>query len=198
MLWTPKTERALYTAASMHEGQYRKGPRKLPYIVHPVAVASIVSRHIDDEDIVAAGLLHDTLEDTVYTKEAMEAEFGERVAAIVLGVTIPEPLEGESGAWAESRVRYLDNLAGAPDESALVAAADKMHNFSAALLGYHEDPEAFRRDFGGRESERIEMYGRIVEHVRERVPAALASELAAVWEEYRLFVSSVRDTTERV
>ena len=63
---------AMAFAARAHEGQFRKGTRR-PYIVHPREVAEIVSTMTDDEEIISAALLHDTIEDCAgVTREMLE------------------------------------------------------------------------------------------------------------------------------
>ena len=78
MKFTPIITKAINTAATLHDGQERKGDG-LPYIVHPFSVALILMEYSQDEDVIVAGLLHDTIEDTGYTREQMEEDFGERV-----------------------------------------------------------------------------------------------------------------------
>ena len=73
-------EEARSFAEKAHEGQFRKGTKR-PYIVHPLEVAKIVSTMTDDEEMISAALLHDTLEDCrQVTKEQIKEAFGERVA----------------------------------------------------------------------------------------------------------------------
>ena len=76
--------RATEFATRAHEGQVRKGTKR-PYIVHPVEVADIVSTMTQDEEIISAAVLHDTIEDTDVTYEDIKAEFGEKIAEIVAG-----------------------------------------------------------------------------------------------------------------
>ena len=72
-------DRAIQFAAHVHKGMYRKG-NKQPYIFHPLEVLSLVSMMTDDDDILCAAVLHDTVEDTPATIEDIRTEFGERVA----------------------------------------------------------------------------------------------------------------------
>ena len=99
-IFTGRIEQAIALALRAHEGQVRKGDGQLPYVVHPVTVALILSRYTGDEDTIIAGLLHDTLEDTLVTKEEVERGFGERVRDMVLDVTEPD-LPGLS--WERAR-----------------------------------------------------------------------------------------------
>ena len=62
-------KRAEEKARDLHKGQYRKTKQKgekIPYIIHPLGVAKIISEYTDDPDTIAAGLLHDTIEDCNY------------------------------------------------------------------------------------------------------------------------------------
>ena len=78
-------ERAYRTAHDSHAGQMRKSGE--PYIIHPLSVAIILAELELDKETIAAGLLHDVLEDTVMTEAEMEAEFGKEVVLLVDGVT---------------------------------------------------------------------------------------------------------------
>ena len=120
-------ERALNKAAVLHDGQYRK-KEKVPYIVHPVAVAMMLFEYTDDEQVIAAALLHDTVEDCGYAPDDLEREFGKRIKNLVLGVT-----EDKSLPWRERKERYLKHLRTAPSESVLIAAADKIHNIRCVV-----------------------------------------------------------------
>ena len=75
-------------AAAAHAGQVRLSGE--PYLSHPLAVAEVLAELGFDAHSVAAGLLHDTVEDTKVTLEEVDAEFGEQVADIVDGVTLEE------------------------------------------------------------------------------------------------------------
>lgn len=192
MHWSPRIETALYRAAKLHEGLFRKGPDHLPALVHLVGVASIVSEHTDDEDVIVAALLHDSIEDTSYTPANLRDEFGERVMTIVMGVTIPEMHEGkETGTWSRDRRRYFENLRQAPIESVLVAAADKIHNFTTIIRDYTDDPERFKNDFTGTKEDRIRVYGSIAQLIVDRLGPEhpLGQELAEVWDKYEAFVN---------
>lgn len=78
-------EKAYKVAKDAHEGQLRKSGE--PYIIHPICVAIILAELELDKETIAAGLLHDVVEDTVMTKEELAGIFGEEVALLVDGVT---------------------------------------------------------------------------------------------------------------
>jgi len=193
MQYSPAIEKAIQKAAILHEGQRRKGSQEPPYVTHLFAVAAILSGHTDDEEVIIAGLLHDTLEDTDYTKEELQFEFGERVAAIVAGVTIPTPEDGEKSTWVGSRERYIENLKNAPKESLLVSGADKIHNFLSVLDSFTENPEEFRKNFHGSIQDRIAAYTEIVETITVGLPEhTLSKELHEVFKEYRQFLEEIK------
>jgi (p)ppGpp synthase/HD superfamily hydrolase len=119
--------KALAFAAEKHAGQKRKGTR-IPYISHPMAVASLVLENGGDEDEVIAALLHDVAEDCG-GEEALDEireRFGMSVAAIVRGCS--DTLEKPKPKWRPRKEAFIDNLQGAPASVRLVATADKLHN----------------------------------------------------------------------
>ena len=79
-------ENAVRFAAERHSGTKRKSGT-LPYLLHPMEVAVIVSSMTDDEEILAAAVLHDTVEDTDTTIGELEELFGPRVAGFVASET---------------------------------------------------------------------------------------------------------------
>jgi guanosine-3',5'-bis(diphosphate) 3'-pyrophosphohydrolase len=82
-------------AAHKHRDQRRKGADASPYINHPIAVANVLANEaaITDPTVLAAALLHDTIEDTDTTIEELEAAFGPKIAAIVVEVTDDKALD---------------------------------------------------------------------------------------------------------
>ena len=98
-------DKAITFATKAHEGQFRKGT-KLPYIVHPLEVGVIVSRMTQDKEVIAAAILHDTLEDCKeVTFSVLCQEFGERVAEIVRAES-----EEKGGTWNERKANTVRRL----------------------------------------------------------------------------------------
>ncbi|MED3562733.1 HD domain-containing protein, partial [Bacillus xiapuensis] len=96
-------ENALQMAGKAHEGQYRK-LTDIPYIIHPVAVGMLLMKEGFAEDIVAAGILHDTVEDTDLTLEDIKQEFGEKIAEIVAGCSEPD----KSLSWEKRKEHTIE------------------------------------------------------------------------------------------
>jgi|SRR3989344_24988 len=190
MTHTNRIEKAIKVAASLHKDQTRKGPEKFPYITHLVSVFAILAQYTDDEDVLIAGLLHDTLEDTDYRPEELERDFGPRVREIVEGVTEPKMKDGEELPWIERKKEYIRGLQRAPKESLLVSAADKIHNFSSVLDEYGERKEIFGNDF--KQEHRAEYYGRVVEIIINSLGEnhPLAQRLRETFERYHIFLQT--------
>ncbi len=120
-------QKAYIFAAQAHEGVVRLSGE--PYISHPMSVAYQLSEMQLDEASVAAGLLHDTVEDTDTTIDEIEDLFGEEVADIVDGVTKISKMQFESKAVAQAENMRKMILAMAEDIRVLmVKLADRLHN----------------------------------------------------------------------
>src|SRR5580692_10195926 len=110
-----------------HEGQMRASGE--PYIIHPLEVAEVLAEMKMDATAIAAGLLHDAVEDTPATNEEIEAGFGDQVAHIVEGVTKIDKIQ-----FANREDRQAENvrkmlLAMVSDvRVVLIKLADRLHN----------------------------------------------------------------------
>ena len=93
-------ERAYKTAEKYHAGQKRKSGED--YITHPLAVARILADLGSGPATIAAALLHDTVEDTEYSIDALRSDFGEEVALLVDGVTKLDRMKFGDSAQAET------------------------------------------------------------------------------------------------
>ncbi len=128
-------EKAYQIAAEAHKDQRRKSGE--PYIIHPLCVAIILADLEMDKETIAAGLLHDVVEDTICTKEEIEKEFGEDVALLVDGVTKLTALQlttdsvGKTQEQLDIQAQNLRKmfLAMAKDiRVILIKLADRLHN----------------------------------------------------------------------
>jgi GTP pyrophosphokinase len=115
------------TALSAHDGQFRRSGE--PYITHPIAVATIVAELGLDAQTVAAALLHDAVEDTGLTLEAIEAAFGPGVSKVVDGVTKLDRLQFDSKEAQQAATIRKMLVAMADDwRVLLIKLADRLHN----------------------------------------------------------------------
>ena len=135
---TKRFSQGLELAGRAHDGQVRKGTG-IPYIAHPMAVASIALEYGADEDQAIAALLHDAVEDggAEYEQEIRE-RFGARVADLVMGCTdgIPDAT-GQKPPWKQRKEKYLAHLEMATSDVLLVSGSDKLHNARAILADLH-------------------------------------------------------------
>ncbi|TGG91350.1 RelA/SpoT family protein [Natronospirillum operosum] len=122
-----RIKRAYYFAEQAHYGQKRASNE--PYIIHPLAVANILARmHMDHQSLMAA-MLHDVLEDTPMTREAMAVQFGDGVASLVDGVSKLTHLEFEDKRHEMAENFQKMAMAMAKDlRVILVKLADRLHN----------------------------------------------------------------------
>ena len=142
-----KLPTALAIALDAHKTQIRKGT-SIPYISHPMAVASIALEFGATEDQAIAALLHDAIEDGGASyAHSIEALFGTYVLTLVQGCTdgIPDQ-SGEKALWIDRKTAYLEHLQGASDEVLLVSCSDKLHNARAIVSDLiTEGPSVFNR-----------------------------------------------------
>ncbi|MCI2147130.1 MAG: bifunctional (p)ppGpp synthetase/guanosine-3',5'-bis(diphosphate) 3'-pyrophosphohydrolase [Clostridiales bacterium] len=119
--------RAYDKARELHDGQLRKSGE--PYLVHPIAVAVILAQLGMDDETLVAGMLHDTVEDTPYTREQLVEDFGEDIALLVDGVTKLGSLKFDSKEQAQAENLRKMFLAMSKDIRVLIIKlADRLHN----------------------------------------------------------------------
>ena len=133
-LETSLFDEAVRFAVEAHRGTERRG-KGFPYIIHPMEAAAIVATMTKDQEMLAAAILHDTVEDTDVTIEQIRERFGERVAMLVQNETAPMD---ENLSWREKKAAQLKQLADAPHDSKIVALGDKFSNMSGLALDYRQ------------------------------------------------------------
>jgi (p)ppGpp synthase/HD superfamily hydrolase len=143
-------DRAIEVAVKAHQKQKRKGT-SIAYITHPFAVGIILAGAGCSEEVVAAGILHDTIEDARIKRSRIREEFGEQVAFIVEKCTEPD----KRRSWRERKQHTLYSLKEAGLEVKFVACADKLHNIRTIGRDYRKVGErVWKRFRRGREDQK--------------------------------------------
>ena len=155
---TSLVDKAYRVAYDAHKGQARKSGE--PYIIHPLCVAIVLAELELDKETIAAGLLHDVLEDTIMTMDEMRAEFGDDVAHLVDGVTklkhlhLTDSTKDPKDKNADRLEMQAENLrkmflAMAKDiRVILIKLADRLHNMRTLKYQSKEAQTYRQRDTG--------------------------------------------------
>ncbi len=132
-------EEAIIYSTIMHQGKKRK-INNTPYILHPLEVAQILSSMTDDQEIIAAGVLHDIVEDTDGTLKEIKKRFGERVAMLVNSETEEQfPGEDRASTWQKRKELSLEMLKSSTDIGVkMLWLADKLSNMRSLAGAYGE------------------------------------------------------------
>ena len=155
---SPAIFRAIEFSAKAHLAQLRKGT-DIPYITHPFAVGLILAKANCTEDVIIAGILHDTIEDTGVALSEIRELFGDAVAEIVAGCTEPD----KSLPWETRKQHTLDALKSASLGVKFVTCADKLHNLCAMLEEYRQMGDGMWKRFSrGQEKQRWYFAGLLV------------------------------------
>jgi (p)ppGpp synthase/HD superfamily hydrolase len=117
----PKTREALAYAEARHAGQRRRADGA-PFIEHPLEVAELLYRAGAPDDVIAAGVLHDTIEKAGATVDELEDRFGHHTTELVVAVSEDPEIPG----YARRKAALRDQVAAAGPEALMVFAADKI------------------------------------------------------------------------
>lgn len=172
MQYTQKIKEAIRVAIRVHEldqKQKRKG-KDVPYIIHPLVVGLILSRISKDEDVVVAGILHDTVEDSVDTKKftvgMIKKRFGEEVSKMVDDVTE----KNRHVPWLERKKQNVKKIATLPKNSLLIKAADTVANCTELISDFRREGDDTFRRFNVPKENLIEHYVEIIEAIKKAWP----------------------------
>lgn len=133
---TELLDRAIVFAVKAHAGTERRG-KGYPYIVHPLEAVEIVATMTNDQELLAAAALHDTVEDTEVTIDQIQMEFGERIASIVADESDEMPSGvTEKASWHHRKQTAIERLSHASLDAKMVALGDKLSNMRAIAHDY--------------------------------------------------------------
>lgn len=140
-------DKAKRFAIKAHKGQVRKSDKIKPMIVHPINVAQILDFYGYDDNVIAAGYLHDVVEDTKYTIKDIEKRFGEDISSLVYGASEPD----KSLSWEERKQHTIDNTKDLDMRHKAIICADKISNLEDIRIMFEikgeYDFSAFKRGY---------------------------------------------------
>jgi (p)ppGpp synthase/HD superfamily hydrolase len=169
-------KRALDWASVWHASQARKYPGiHVPYVSHLAGVAAILSRHGFSDEVVAAGALHDTLEDTETTFDELVSKFGPRVAELVRACSEAD----KSLSWEERKARYLETFSKKDWEAQAITLADKIDNLQSILVCARDFGDPWPQFKRGRDAQ-LERFRMLLERARALPHHPLVDEYARV------------------
>lgn len=133
---TDLVDQAILFATQAHQGTERRG-KGFPYIIHCLEAMTIVATISKDPELLAAAVLHDTIEDTDVTEEELKEKFGERITQLVISETdVKQAKDGKQLTWKQRKQRDMDNLRKESREAKIVALGDKLSNMRAIARDY--------------------------------------------------------------
>lgn len=165
-------------AIEAHEGQKRKSD-DFPYIVHPVTVALTLQKYGFRDEVVAAGLLHDIIEDTAVTPDELRTAVGNEVTDMVLALS-----EDKALAWEERKRAYIARVAQSSDEVKAISTADKLSNLSDTLALFRTEGVAFWEKFTRGLSDQRWYYRTFITEIGVHWSHPLMDELKVLVEEF--------------
>ena len=171
-------ERAIVFATKAHAGQKRK-LSGTPYILHPIEVASIIATITDDKDVMAAGVLHDTIEDCGVDPLEIRKRFGTRVAALVDSETEDKlATRPPAETWKERKEDSLLMLKFSKERNVKILwLADKLSNMRSFYLSYMQQGNEIWKNFNQKDpAEHYWYYRTIAEYLEELSDTAAYQE----------------------
>lgn len=165
---------AIILAAKAHKGQLRKGT-DIDYLVHPMEVLEILSSMNADTDLLIAGILHDTVEDTDLTLDRIQDIFGDNVADLVGKHT-----ENKDLTWEERKQNAIEILRIADQRYQMLILADALSNLRSMYADYRAQGEQLWKRFRAPKEKQSWYYG---EMKNAMAPLARQADCQARYEE---------------
>lgn len=177
---SPLVRSALERARNDHEGQVRNGSGGMPYIEHPMRVAALLDEHGFRQEVLAAALLHDVVEDSGTSLDELRELFGAEVAGMVGALTDDESID----SYRERKAEHRERVAAADGEAMAIYAADKLTNTTTLRAAYEREGDPVRDEFKVPLEEKAEIWEADLELLRGKAPELpflddLARELSA-------------------
>lgn len=157
IIYSEKLQKAINVAVKCHKKAFRKG-KDVPYLVHPLTVGLILSQVTKNEDIIIAGILHDTVEDTEMTIKELEKEFGKNVSRMVNDVTEQD----KSLSWEIRKKLALEHIKHMKKDSLLVKSADVLQNLTDQIEDYKIEGDKMFKRFNSPKDKQLKRYNNLI------------------------------------
>ena len=188
MIYTKNLHRAIRFATKTHEvyqKQKRKG-KEIAYITHPLTVGVILAKAGASEEVIIAGILHDTIEDSLdekkVTMEMLEERFGKEVAQGVLNVTESD----KNLSWEERKKQALEHIQSFSHDQLLIKSADIIANVSELLDDYAKNKDAVFERFNAPKEKMLKNQSEAISLIIEKwEDSPLTSDLIFLAEQLR-------------
>lgn len=158
--------KALETANLAHAGQVRNGSGGMAYVEHPRAVAELLASHGFGEEVLAAALLHDVVEDSEITVEELRGPFGPEIARLVAVLSDDESIE----SYRERKGEHRERVATADGDALAIYAADKLTNVATLSRAYAEEGEAVEHELRVPVELKLEVWSEDLGMLRREAP----------------------------
>jgi GTP pyrophosphokinase len=181
MIDSPVT-RAFQLAAELHAQQTRKASivPGTPYLSHLMEVAAIVMAIDPNEEVVAAALLHDVIEDQgAETRDLVRAQLGARVLALVEECTEPDTGGTAKAPWLERKRGYLEHVRSASLEALIITCADKLQNLRDLRKQVVVYGESAYSSFHAGKADKLWFYNAVLDAARQRATEFKAQQPAS-------------------
>ncbi len=132
-------------AFRLHSCSFRKGTN-IPYIVHPMDVASNLMKSEASDELIIAGLLHDVVEDEDYSLDDIEKQFGPEVRRLVDGASEPDEMRkiyNKKGSWKQRKSHTVERIRDADRDLKLLSCCDKLSNIRDIIRDFRREGETF-------------------------------------------------------
>lgn len=163
---SPLVRAALEKARADHAGQVRNGSGGMPYVEHPIAVAALLDQHGYGEEVLAAALLHDVIEDSDTELDELREPFGDEVAGMVGALTDDESIE----PYRERKAEHRERVAAAVEGAHAIYGADKLTNVRTLRAAYEDEGDAVREEFKVPIELKTEVWEADLALLREKAP----------------------------
>ena len=163
---SPLVRSALEQARRDHAGQVRNGSGGMPYVEHPMTVAARLDEHGYGDEVLAAALLHDVIEDSETGLDELREKFGEEVAGLVGVLTDDEAIE----SYRERKAEHRERVAAAEVEAMAIYGADKLTNVTTLRGAYENEGDAVRDEFKQPIELKTEIWEADLALLREKAP----------------------------